>query len=592
MPAPAHGDRHDAIVVGGGHNGLTAAAYLARAGLDVCLLESRDVLGGACVTEELWPGYRVSRASYVVSMLAPKVVAELGLRGFGYEPIPLEPPYATIASGTPLFFHDDPTRARTSIARRSRRDAEAYPAFAELLDRGAAFVRPLLLRPPPPLGARGPGELAGLVRVAARAARLPRRRRHELVRLMTMSVGDVLDEWFEDDALKGCLASTGVVCCRCWPGAIPASSGSSPVTGRPPAPSSGPGPGPRGRARCSCRAADCSSAARWPDALRPADPRPRHRRAAARAGPSTSSQSTRSRSDMTRKIAVATAVAALAVPAAAEAHVTLQPSSAPAGAFTVLNVRVPNERDDKSTARVAVQFPAGFAAARYEPKPGWRLRVVMGRLATPIQTDDGPITEGVRRMVWTRTSSAGGIKPGQFVDFPISVQIPGKAGDQLTFKALQTYAGGEVVRWIGAADSDQPAPRVSVTAAQADPAAHGAQRVGAARRGRLELRRERLRRLGRPQHRRARGRRPGAGAGRRGARGHPPAERWRPALAGHGVSGRSRRDGGTPCRTDRSAGRCWASPWPVAWAPSRRPRMRPSSGPSRSRAPRSRPCAR
>ena len=90
---------HDAIVVGGGHNALTAAAYLARAGLDVCVLERRDVLGGACVTEEVWPGYRVSRASYVVSMLQPKVVADLRLREHGYEPIPLDPPYATVAGG-------------------------------------------------------------------------------------------------------------------------------------------------------------------------------------------------------------------------------------------------------------------------------------------------------------------------------------------------------------------------------------------------------------------------------------------------------------------------------------------------------------
>ena len=98
---------HDAIVVGGGHNALTAAAYLARAGLDVCVLERRDVLGGACVTEELWPGYRVSRASYVVSMLQPKVVADLRLREHGYEPIPLDPAYATVAGGVPVFFHDD-----------------------------------------------------------------------------------------------------------------------------------------------------------------------------------------------------------------------------------------------------------------------------------------------------------------------------------------------------------------------------------------------------------------------------------------------------------------------------------------------------
>jgi uncharacterized protein len=168
---------------------------------------------------------------------------------------------------------------------------------------------------------------------------------------------------------------------------------------------------------------------------------------------------------MYRKLAVATAVAALAVPAAAEAHVTLQPKEAPAGAFTVLDVRVPTERDNASTTKVDVQFPAGFASASYEPKPGWRVRVVKAKLATPVQTDDGPITEGISRMIWTRTSDKGGIKPGQFMDFPISVQIPGKAGDKLTFKALQTYSNGEVVRWIGAPGSDAPAPQVTVTAA-------------------------------------------------------------------------------------------------------------------------------
>src|SRR3954468_23291725 len=173
----------------------------------------------------------------------------------------------------------------------------------------------------------------------------------------------------------------------------------------------------------------------------------------------------------TRKLAAATAVAALAVPAAAQAHVTLQPNQAAAGAFTVLDVRVPTERDDASTAKVDVQFPSGFASASYQAVPGWKVRVIKKKLTTPIQTDDGPITEGVSRMVWTRTSRGGGIKPGQFQDFPISVQIPGKAGDKLTFKALQTYSNGEIVRWIGAAGSGTPAPQVTVTAA---PAAQGA----------------------------------------------------------------------------------------------------------------------
>ena len=149
-----------------------------------------------------------------------------------------------------------------------------------------------------------------------------------------------------------------------------------------------------------------------------------------------------------RKVVVATAIAALALPAAAQAHVTLQPSSAPAGAFMKLDVRVPTELDNASTSMVDVRFPAGFAAARYQAVRGWKVRVITKKLATPIQTDDGPITEGIDRMVWTRTSGAGGIKPGQFQDFPISVQIPGKAGDKLTFKALQTYDDGNVVRWI------------------------------------------------------------------------------------------------------------------------------------------------
>ena len=168
-----------------------------------------------------------------------------------------------------------------------------------------------------------------------------------------------------------------------------------------------------------------------------------------------------------RTVLVATTIAALALPAAAQAHVTLQPSSAPAGAFMKLDVRVPTELDNASTLEDRRPLPDGFAAARYQAVPGWKVRVVTKKLATPIQTDDGPITEGVDRMVWTRTSRAGGIKPGQFQDFPISVQIPGKAGDKLTFKALQTYSNGEVVRWIGAPGADKPAPQVTVTAAPA-----------------------------------------------------------------------------------------------------------------------------
>ena len=144
-------------------------------------------------------------------------------------------------------------------------------------------------------------------------------------------------------------------------------------------------------------------------------------------------------------------------------------------------MRVPNERDDASTNKVEVQFPDGFAAASYEPVPGWDVKVTKKQLAKPIQTDDGEITEGVDTITWTAKSDADAIPPGAFEDFGLSVQIPGKAGDKLTFKALQTYTGGEVVRWIGAEDSDNPAPIVSVTAGEAaprgrDPRAHAGRR--------------------------------------------------------------------------------------------------------------------
>src|SRR5204863_2514927 len=133
----------DAIVVGGGHNGLTAAAYLARAGLRVIVLERRSVLGGACVTEELWPGARVSRASYVVSMLQPKVVDDLRLRDFGYRAVPLDPAYAALTSEGPIFFHNDPARTAASVAAFSAHDGRVYAGFEELLERAASFLRPM-----------------------------------------------------------------------------------------------------------------------------------------------------------------------------------------------------------------------------------------------------------------------------------------------------------------------------------------------------------------------------------------------------------------------------------------------------------------
>ncbi|MCW2951212.1 MAG: nuclear export factor [Conexibacter sp.] len=167
-----------------------------------------------------------------------------------------------------------------------------------------------------------------------------------------------------------------------------------------------------------------------------------------------------------RSIAGVTAALALGLPAAAQAHVTLQPNSAAAGSFTVLDVRVPTERDDASTVKVDLRLPPGFASVAVEQQPGWTVKVIKTKLAKPIQTDDGPVIEAVSELIWSGSGRGlGAIPPGAFKDFPISVQIPGKAGPRLTFKALQTYSNGAVVRWIGAPDSAQPAPQVALTPA-------------------------------------------------------------------------------------------------------------------------------
>jgi uncharacterized protein YcnI len=165
-----------------------------------------------------------------------------------------------------------------------------------------------------------------------------------------------------------------------------------------------------------------------------------------------------------RRTAIAlVAVAALIAPGAAAAHVSVHPHAVPAGANATLDIRVPNEMDNAKTTKLQVTFPPGFIGVSTEPPPGWTAKVLTSKLAKPVQTDDGPVDTQVSEVDWTARSGAG-VAPGEFANFPISVALPGRPGQVLTFKTVQTYSNGKVVRWIGAPDSDQPAPTIDVTA--------------------------------------------------------------------------------------------------------------------------------
>lgn len=164
-----------------------------------------------------------------------------------------------------------------------------------------------------------------------------------------------------------------------------------------------------------------------------------------------------------RGIALAALAAALLVPTAAGAHVSVHPNAVPAGANATLDIRVPNEMDNATTTKLQVQFPPGFIGVSTQPPPGWTSKVQTSKLAKPVQTDDGPIDTQVSEVDWSAGSGAG-IPAGQFANFPISVALPGRPGQTLTFKTVQTYSNGKVARWIGAPGSDRPAPTIDVTA--------------------------------------------------------------------------------------------------------------------------------
>jgi phytoene dehydrogenase-like protein len=209
------GAERDVIVIGGGHNGLACATYLAKAGMDVLVLERRDVLGGAAATETMWDGYQVSSASYVVSLMPDRIVAELDLKRFGYEVSIITPDYfVPFPDGTSLTFWGNLDRDVRNIAELNEHDAEAYVAFDRYFERIAGLMKELLFVIPPNMRLR---ELVRWAQTGRRFRGWTGRDVHELVRLFTMSAADFLDEWFEDDRVKGALATQAIIGAWCGP---------------------------------------------------------------------------------------------------------------------------------------------------------------------------------------------------------------------------------------------------------------------------------------------------------------------------------------------------------------------------------------
>ena len=202
---------YDAIVIGGGHNGLTNGAYLARAGLRTLILERRHLVGGAAITEELRPGFWFTTFSYALSLLRPDIVQDLELVKHGFMPILMPTTFCPMENGDYLLLGQDHGENQREIARHSRHDADAYDAFNHDVNKVLQAIKPLLDQVPPDLFSDDPEELVALAALGQRFRKLDKKVVHDAVRLLTGSAADFLDDYFESDVIKGYMASSSII---------------------------------------------------------------------------------------------------------------------------------------------------------------------------------------------------------------------------------------------------------------------------------------------------------------------------------------------------------------------------------------------
>jgi phytoene dehydrogenase-like protein len=204
--------KYDALIIGGGHNGLVAAAYLSRAGRKVAVLERRELLGGCAVTEEVWPGYRVSTGAYLTSLLQERIVRELELEHYGYRVDAKDPAFfSAFPDGRHFFMWQDRGKTLAEIAKFSKHDAEVYPAYEDRLERLSQVVEGLLLTTPPQFPPDGIGAFIDYLKLAGRLRGLNAQEMVALVKIFTQSAADFLDEWFDSEQVKVTLATDGVI---------------------------------------------------------------------------------------------------------------------------------------------------------------------------------------------------------------------------------------------------------------------------------------------------------------------------------------------------------------------------------------------